>query len=460
MISQPPFYLDRLTLLTGATRTANEPSILKGRFPAWTSFAAIFKADESPAQGPYLVQIDLAVLEGSVEVGLARPDDKIADGWLLTPSEGRVTATLFARDLSKIDALVLRSMTDQPLAVQVFSVTTNPLAPAILPSMERTLTAFYDLRRNPASFDFSMFLMAAEIERHDRMLEDIFVVFLPPDHNARYYLPGGYDAVIDAGSRLWRMENILIAMLSLYPNVQGHALLTDRRQGYALNAGALHAYPPPATSDEIPIHLDYQRVLSCDAFTPGSAHRRPQATAQGLRYAQQWLEGRAKGRKPVTITLRQYGFDKGRNSDLDAWRRFLESLDLTTYFPIMIPDTDVALSAPPPGFENCAVMPEAAFNLGLRMGLYASAWLNLATNGGPMMLLMLGSNPAIIYGIHNAQSDFGSRRQLETVGYQMGQQPAFCGPFQRLVWERDAVETISGEFQRMAALLNQREQTS
>ncbi|MBI4968448.1 MAG: hypothetical protein HZC25_10060 [Rhodospirillales bacterium] len=443
--------LDRLVLTQQAHRLADNR--IRSQAAPWTSFGGWF-ADRSSlaerAQPQALrIEVTLTVEAGQVELATIDSQDRIFDNTRIDATMGLVRAELYALDARTFDGVVLRQADDQPVVLCLHDLAVWDLEPAAVPADPDRLLAYYDLRRNPISYDFAMFLMAAERERAARGLEGIFVVFAPPDHNAIHYFPTGYDGVIDRQSRRWRFANVVLPMLEFLPTVRGHMVAASRHDALRLAASARHLYPGPIENTEVPTHVFYRRVNADPDFRPGQGVRL-HAPPQGVRYAEQWLKERALGRKLVTITLRQYGYLAQRNSDEAAWLAFARSLDASDYFVVFLPDTDRALELGE-AFPGFATLPEASFSLGLRMGLYEKAWLNLATAGGPMMALLLSQSCRfLIFRILVEGSFLSTVAHAEgNLGFKVGQQPAYLHPTQRLVWEADSVEALTREFAAM-----------
>lgn len=437
-------------------QTGAEPR-LKAQAAPWTSFALLLAAkDRLPAldAGAMLrIVVDISVEAGRVELATIDSQDRIFDNTILDAGMGRLQAELLAFDPAELDGIVLRTFDDKPLSLSLHGIICQVVPSLPAADDGQTLAAVYDLRRNPISFDFAMFLMAAEIERVRLGLRRIQLVFAPADHNLPYYLPPGYGQVIDDDSRRWRFCNILLPMQDFLPSIADHMVCADRVQAYQLAKAHGHVFPGPVENVEVPIHLNYQQVNTM--LRPDFDGHKLQASRQGLRYADQWLKERAKGRKLVTITLRQYGFLAQRNSDARAWIDFALSLDPSDYFVVLIPDTDAALepTAPPP--EGLTLFPEAAFNLGLRMALYERAWLNLATAGGPMMILLLSNCRFLIMRILVEGSFLSTPQHVHALGFKVGEQPAYLAPTQYLVWESDSSDVIQREFLRMKTIIDQ-----
>lgn len=437
-------------------QTGTEPR-LKAQAAPWTSFALLLAAkDRLPTldAGAMLhIVVDISVEAGRVELATVDSEDRIFDNTILDAGMGRLRADLLAFDPAELDGIVLRTVDDKPLSLSLHGIVCRVVPTLPVADNGRTLAAVYDLRRNPISFDFAMFLIAAEIERVRRGLQRIQLIFAPADHNLPYYLPPGYGQVINDDSRRWRFCNILLPMQDFLPSIAGHMVCADRIQAYQLAKSYAGVFPGPVLNIDVPIHLNYQQVNGL--LTQDFGGHKLQASRQGLCYADQWLKERAKGRKLVTITLRQYGFLAQRNSDTKAWIDFALSLDPSDYFVVLIPDTDAALepAAPPP--EGLTLFPEAAFNLGLRMAVYERAWLNLATAGGPMMILLLSSCRFLIMRILVEDSFLSTPQHVRALGFKVGEQPAYLAPTQRLVWEIDSSDVIQREFLRMKAIIDQ-----
>ena len=91
-----------------------------------------------------------------------------------------------------------------------------------------------------------------------------------------------------------------------------------------------------------------------------------QATQQARAYARQWIDHHAKG-KTCRAYPREANFLKSRNSDLGVWSSFSHQLSQQGYYPIIFRDIDRA-DAPTDELKEFLEVPEAVFNLGLRIG--------------------------------------------------------------------------------------------
>jgi hypothetical protein len=328
---------------------------------------------------------------------------------------------------------------------------TNRLVMALLPFARSftkdTFVSYYDLEVYPISYDICWFLVWADLERQRRQLSHLHCVFLPiEDHYNRTY-PPGYDEVVDLTSRRWRFQNICTSMVSLLPAGEGFTVCNTRAQAQALDLLVPKRWPNVNMLNNPPLSQIYRDIAArlCSSG-PDWGLKAPE---QGLRYIRTWLDCRAGERKPVVVTLRQYAVDSARNSNTADWISFLKGLDQDEYFPVLVPDTDHALESNW-DIEGLTLCNEAAWNLGLRMSLYESAYLNMFVNSGPASLCILNSRcryllfKITVPGIHLA-----SEATLREMGFETGTTPAFATRYQRWVWDIDRVDVINAAFEAM-----------
>lgn len=407
---------------------------------------------------PGVVRVTLEVTAGSVGLILwdrSNTERQVDTGNVQAHGRGPITVELFAPDLSDLGPIVFRN--DGPprkrMSFQVLSIESVPIDLNGAINDPDVLNAFYDLSLYPHTYDFTYFAMAAEIARHKAGLKSVHVHILRPGSKEAGRLPEGFHTAIDDDAREWRIYNILIPILTLFPTIRGYSVLPDAVAAYTLREHLKNVYPrdlDPAAG--APIHVPYREVNATLSQHPGAL--RPRATRESLRYIQQWLAPRARGRKPLVITLRQYEFLPARNSNVEAWLTFAKEVDKAEYFPIIVPDTATALNLPLPEYEQLAVFPEASFNLSLRMALYETAFLNLATTGGPPMLLTVSDRCPFLYFKHVVSGvRLCSVEHLTDVGFQIGKDLPHLRRNQHYVWEDDDLPIIRREFDAMVSRL-------
>lgn len=442
-------------LYVGAVVDHNHVSVAKGPARWWhvAKISPVHGFGFGRASTPGVIRVTLEVLGGSVGIVLWEKGkgEKEVDTANLQAAPGPKTIQLITPDLQLAGALIFRNdgADGAPIDFLVHSIECVPIGLSDVVDDKQTLHAFYDLSIYPHTYDFAFFTMAAEIARLKAGLKTVHVHIVRPGSKEVDRLPEGFHSAIDNEAREWRIYNILIPILTFFPTVRGYSVLPDAATAYAMRQYLTNLYPRelvPAAG--APIHIPYREVNATLQLHPGAL--RPRADPEGLRYIEQWLAPRARGRKPIVITLRQYEFLPARNSNVEAWLTFAGELDKDEYFPIIVPDTATALNLPPKEYRDITVCPEAAVHLPLRMALYESAFMNMATTGGPPMLLVLSHRCPFLYFKHLVSGvRLCSAEHLTDVGFKVGYDLPYLRANQHYVWEDDDLPVIRREFAAM-----------
>jgi hypothetical protein len=164
-----------------------------------------------------------------------------------------------------------------------------------------------------------------------------------------------------------------------------------------------------------------------------------------------WLLIRAKGRKVITITLRQSAYYPERNSHIDNWLRLANSLDPQQYCVIFVCDTEGgAQNTPQLDNFDCSIA--ASMSVPLRMALYELSFLCLGVNNGPMVLCWFNDRcKYITFKIITESVPQATRAAAIRYGFTPGATPAFAGLYQWWVWQDDTYPLIQ---EKVLSLLN------
>jgi len=309
------------------------------------------------------------------------------------------------------------------------------------------LPAFYDLGINPVTFDFAWFIVGAEMAARSAGKAGFLLVLVPGTVDGLREEANDYEQVVDVESRKWRLRNILLPVASLSPACRSIVLCTTRDQAAKYVSHIGDENYPPHYQPRFPRGFDYVDFFS-KADRPGSFEGL-RASEQGRRYVANWANGHAKGRKLITVTLRNQLYQQSRNSNFDSWLQFLNGLDRQIYAPVIVPDTDAALDlllAP----SDLIIFREAAWNIGLRMSLYEFAYANLFVNNGPAALAHL--NPLCHYLFTNiVVPDYPQSTEgfLIQRGIQPNQSPRFATRGQIWWWKQDSMQNLRDGFQTL-----------
>jgi hypothetical protein len=315
------------------------------------------------------------------------------------------------------------------------------------------LQFFYDLAASPVTFDFASYLAAAEIERRQRKLSWINVIFvLGPISGVRRELPD-YEAAIDAPTRLARLRNILVPMLAFLPSVKSYAVCGSREHAEAIFAADRNKTYP----SDYRVYLPRQPAKK-DIFEHARAGLSIwpmlRATDAGKQFVADFLAHQVKGRKAVVLTLRNHDYSPERNSRNADWIAFANSLDLAVFAPIFVHDTETSMREPPADFGQHIVCHAASWSLEIRMALYEAAWLNMALMHGPMELCWYNERARYVLFMTVGTAAINTEASLIANGHRLGIDLEFAKPYQRIVWRRDDLPALLEAFAVMEKALS------
>ncbi len=322
-----------------------------------------------------------------------------------------------------------------------------------------SLYAFFDLQVAPITYDVGWFAVAADRMRRQKNLARIHFVIVPGNKDGFREERAAYESVVDTSARLWRLYNVVLPILTLVPAYSGLSLLPHRDAVHSLRATAGNRVYPSDYEPGLPVaHLPVELLQSPPRQDEEIGILR--SPLQAMRYIESWTAPRLSGRKLVTITLRNYAFMPARNSNTEAWIAFARRLDSTKYLPLFVLDTERTLDPLPDIFSGFEVLREASWNVWLRMALYESSHVNLGVNNGPLFTCALNARTRLlIFKIITPSVPQTTEELMSKLGFEIGGQLPFATPFQRLVWEDDALETIEREFVKLTHQIEESETT-
>jgi hypothetical protein len=168
---------------------------------------------------------------------------------------------------------------------------------------------------------------------------------------------------------------------------------------------------------------------------------------QGREYINIWKKYKKFSHPVVTITLRQYGYDQTRNSNVDEWIKFAKWVSGKGFCPVFVPDTDSSLCCSE-NLRDWVVLTEASWNLGLRLALYEESYVNFFYSNGVSAIAKLdwlvpyiSIDPIIessINSTYKAYEDWNLPSDKSRFG--------FAKSNQYLFWGIDSFENIKKEF--------------
>lgn len=267
------------------------------------------------------------------------------------------------------------------------------------------LRVVYDLAKAPASWDFTTFLVMAEIEKRSRGYDKISVSIKagPNDGFRADKLP----TTIQAQRNM--LEHVVKPAVTM---IGGELSDHERGEEYA-----------------------YTHAAICGLARRGCEIPRFKAPD----WAKNFIQRKTGNRHPIVITLREAEYWPDRNSNIEAWARFAREHENV----VIIRDTAYAHSDT--GFEGLDICPEASLDINCRLALYEQAAINLSVSTGPCNLLVFSECPYLIFNIF-PPGYLEAERWSAMTGLEMNSQWPWASHKQRLVWEPDDYEVISREF--------------
>jgi hypothetical protein len=259
---------------------------------------------------------------------------------------------------------------------------------------EDVLYVVYDLSYFPATFDAVTFAIHAEIERSKRNKKYIHLLVIPnqPEHETGIAI----NVMHDQHDIDWRVNNIVIPTFQLLKNTIGASKLSCRSEARFILNDQKAIFPDDwdvAGTKKLPRELElikFRRDYGPLCFF--------EAPPQARKVVDQYLNNRAKGKKIVVITLREYTDQPKRNSRIEDWARFVKNLDLNLYHPVIVPDTNAIFSKSLSFFNGADVFEIAALNLHIRYALFERAFLAMGVSNGPVYLQnFLGSLNSVVF---------------------------------------------------------------
>ena len=187
-----------------------------------------------------------------------------------------------------------------------------------------------------------------------------------------------------------------------------------------------------------PFPLDYSEVFPLVNKKVFSGFR---ASKAGLKYVEQWMKSGNIEQPMVVITLRQYGYDTSRNSNIEEWSKFAVWLKSQGYTPVFVPDTDACWKSNK-SLEDFITITDACWNLGLRLALYERAFVSLFYSSGVAALCSLSSHARYIAFYPVIEESLQAKAETyERYGLVSGQRRYdFAQDHQLLSWKRDSFE--------------------
>lgn len=316
---------------------------------------------------------------------------------------------------------------------------------------DETLYAFYDLSCNLATFDCTMFAILAELERIKRKKKYIQFFIVPDISEAENYT--GYSQYHDVHDLHWRINHVIEPVFSLIKSCASVTRLACREQAEQLLSGKDETSLFPAVFKANNNNYAVRQNMFLDYSDEFDSFSFLQPHQQAVKQIDQYFDEVVGGRKAIVIVLREYEQQKHRNSSLEQWGQFLDSLDGREFFPIIVRDTYQSARVFPSKsrLAKYACFPLASIDIHFRAALYARSYMCLAkTNGAFYMTNFIkGCRTITFIEVDDSNPTMSTGNWLKS-GYVPGEDSFLRdNNFQRLVWDTDSIHNITTAFWRL-----------
>jgi|APSaa5957512622_1039677.scaffolds.fasta_scaffold33681_2 hypothetical protein len=332
-----------------------------------------------------------------------------------------------------------------------------------------TLYAYYDLATSALDFGVYIFLLIAERERIRLGLGKLCLVVVPEKEDVLQQrqnrliaeLTDEIEEVVKDDME-WRMRNIIVPSISLVPSrCQVNVFLSRKEAHMFQRVFVKHIFPMEySMSNSIKLNSQYKYTMLDHWVNALKKGPLPDITPRrrALSHVGEWIELYAKGRKVITITLRESSRFSARNSSLSDWGRFARTLNKDIYYPVILRDTEKDFQPVPEALEGVTIFHQPVWNIELRAALYELSYLNMGINNGPSVLFEMNRKAKyLLFKILTPSIEGTSREYFEACGLNFGHSIPQSTPFQKLVWEDDNFEVIKREFEKMCEKIEQHE---
>jgi hypothetical protein len=302
--------------------------------------------------------------------------------------------------------------------------------------LNNVLSAVYDLKYNPITFDFAVFLGVVEQNR----------IFLKASSIHLWIVTGEYrkkslrDNFLSEDQKDWRVEHILIPLARRLPSITQISIvpnLETRPTGYVLPL-------------EFPVQrvAPYVAAITNELFTKKISPICFEPSCHALDIVRNLFQNK----EIVSITIRDSEIFKHRNTSYEEIIKMVNGFIDLGIQPIIIPDHDSFLIRRFPSELWPYLYPDAALDLDLRMAVASFSIMNFGPSNGPVASLFLTKGVKIFQYdlLKSDHTGLGAVKGWEiTNGFAVGQTFPWAENGSRLRWIDYTAENVLSDFSNL-----------
>jgi hypothetical protein len=294
------------------------------------------------------------------------------------------------------------------------------------------LTAVYDLKLAPITFDFGTYLAIIDCYRQLNDHSHINLIIRASEYRRK----SQRDFALQAAEKHWRLKNIILDCCELLPSIKNiHLLRLGNEQEHRID------FP----EDYSTLELNNERLpyLAKDVYHFFEQGAQPRVL-KAPEYAHSLID-KYITTPFITLTLRSSRHFTNRNVDLEDWYMFYRYLKGSGYNVIVVPDQDDVLgSRAHELYDWCTYVP-ASLDIRLRAALYEKAKLNVCSSNGPTGVMFFSDAPLLMFD-QTRGDEYSGKQWKKLTGLSPGENWPWCGAHQKMTWRDSDFHSLVGEF--------------
>ena len=306
---------------------------------------------------------------------------------------------------------------------------------------ENALLFCYDLAVCPDTFDFIEYMTQAEIYRRKKKLTHIDLLIVQSSSKSIIPELDYLTNYIPEHQRVFKVHEVIFGSCRLMPTIR-NILFMDRMNAIRQVVDYKNTYPENYHPYNV-VRQGFRPPESPEAFFPMLV-----VPETAKRLVGEYLQ-RFQPKKIVTITLREHNYIPERNSNIEQWLRFADSVS-DEYQIIFIPDAYNYSSPYREKIKEFEVLDTACWNIPIRAAIYEASWMNLGVVAGPLMvsLYLEKANTLFFYNIYSYPESY--RKDIQNYyGDKEGEKRPYLRFNNHYVFMEDDFDNISSEFKKL-----------
>ena len=307
-------------------------------------------------------------------------------------------------------------------------VDSNKIQLPVIKSGDR-ITAYYDLKSSPVTFDFVFFLAAACLYARGQGSQELDLVIVADSW--RNLTPR--ERTYGWKERKWRLWNLIMQVVQICPMIKNVSLTSNQLRDFKTNCFPIGYHPQRHYIS--PYTPKFLKQFLKDGITP--------KCFTSSEMAKEYVRARVgENARFITLSLRQAAFDNSRDSTLDNWAKAYNILKERGFRVFVIPDQDDYLRERKYLNFSWECAEECCLSLDLRIAYYELAVQNVLSGGGIAAPVQFTEAPFTILNLVNPESEVGTEGFLVKIGVSINQDFEWYSSNQHNLWGPDSVNNI------------------